>query len=128
MDEARKIELFQGEWVHVTASVAEGWSLTVMEAAACGTPSVALATGGLRESIVDGETGLLARDEDDLLPLTKRMLEDAPLRKRLGDGALARAGEFSWERTSARTLALLDHARSYQERTSRAARGARQAV
>ncbi len=40
----------------------EGWSLTVMEAALCRTPSAALAVGGLPESIVDGETGFLAHD------------------------------------------------------------------
>jgi glycosyltransferase involved in cell wall biosynthesis len=112
VDERRKIELLQRAWVHVTASVAEGWSLTVMEAAACGTPSVALDTGGLRESIVDGETGLLARDEGELVVLTKRLLEDAELRTRLGEGAAARAGEFSWERTAAHTLARLEAARS----------------
>ena len=61
VDERRKAELLAGAWVNVTASSNEGWCLTVMEAAACGTPSVAIAEGGLRESIVDGETGLLAR-------------------------------------------------------------------
>lgn len=111
VDERRKVCLLQRAWVHVTASVAEGWSLTVMEAAACGTPSVALATGGLRESVVDGETGLLARDEGELLVLTKRLIEDPALRTRLGEGALARAGEFSWERTAAHTLALLEAVR-----------------
>ncbi|MGH2713051.1 MAG: glycosyltransferase [Thermoleophilaceae bacterium] len=116
VDEPRKVELLQRAWVHVTASVAEGWSLTVMEAAACGTPSVALATGGLRESIVDGETGLLARDGQELVMLTRRLVEDAPLRRRLGEGALARAGQFSWEGTAARTLALLEAVRSQPAR------------
>jgi glycosyltransferase involved in cell wall biosynthesis len=110
VDELHKVRLLQRAWVHVTASVAEGWSLTVMEAAACGTPSVALATGGLRESIVDGETGLLAGDESELVVLTKRLIEDAELRTRLGEGAALRAREFSWERTAAHTLALLEAA------------------
>ena len=60
VDEQTKADLYRRAWVHVTASASEGWSLTVMEAALCGTPSAALAVGGLRESIVDGETGLLA--------------------------------------------------------------------
>jgi glycosyltransferase involved in cell wall biosynthesis len=112
VDERHKVRLLQRAWVHVTASVAEGWSLTVMEAAACGTPSVALATGGLREAIVDGETGLLARDESELVVLTKRLIEHAELRTRLGRRAAVRAREFSWERTAAHTLALLEAARS----------------
>ena len=66
VDERRKRELLTAAWVNVTASSNEGWCLTVMEAAACGTPSVAIAEGGLRESIVDGETGLLADDAEGL--------------------------------------------------------------
>ena len=61
VDEQRKADLYRQAWVHVTASASEGWSLTVMEAALCGTPSAAVAVGGLRESIVTGQTGLLRR-------------------------------------------------------------------
>ena len=59
VDGARKAELYGRAWVNVTASASEGWSLTVMEAALCATPSAALAVGGLTESIIDGETGYL---------------------------------------------------------------------
>ena len=62
MSEAEKAALYAQAWVNLTASSAEGWCLTVMEAATCGTPSAALRVGGLPESIVDGETGLLADD------------------------------------------------------------------
>ena len=127
VSEPRKVELFQRAWVHVTASVKEGWSLTVMEAAACGTPSIALAAGGLRESIVDGETGLLATDHDDLVAQTTRLVEDERLRERLGAGALARAQEFSWERTAERMLTLLEGVRS-QAAAAPARRGAVGAV
>ena len=37
-----------------------------MESAACGTPTAALAVGGLPESVVDGRTGLLADDVEEL--------------------------------------------------------------
>ena len=49
-------------WVLVTASKAEGWGLTTLEAAACGTPTVALGVGGLAEAVEDERTGLLAPD------------------------------------------------------------------
>ena len=62
VSEEQKAELYARAWVNLTASSAEGWCLTVMEAATCGTPSAALRVGGLPESIVDGETGLLADD------------------------------------------------------------------
>ncbi|MBA2347153.1 MAG: glycosyltransferase family 4 protein, partial [Solirubrobacterales bacterium] len=59
VSEQEKAELYDRAWVSLTASSAEGWCLTVMEAADRGTPSAALRVGGLPESIVDGQTGVL---------------------------------------------------------------------
>lgn len=108
VDERRKRELLAAAWVNVTASSNEGWCLTVMEAAACGTPSVAIAEGGLRESIVDGQTGLLAADADELGDAIARIVADRELRERLGASALARAAEFSWDATAGASLAALE--------------------
>lgn len=107
VDEDTKAELFGRAWVHVTASASEGWSLTVMEAALCRTPSVALAVGGLRESIVDGETGFLARDLDELTRRVRQLIEDHELRERMGAAAEARARTFTWDRAAAVNLEVL---------------------
>jgi glycosyltransferase involved in cell wall biosynthesis len=107
VDELAKADLYRQAWLHVTASASEGWSLTVMEAALCGTPSAALSVGGLRESIVDGETGVLASDPAALLRSVKELIEDDQLRERLGAAALARAQTFTWERTAATTFAVM---------------------
>src|SRR3954470_15026525 len=88
VSEARKRELYQRAWLNVTASSAEGWCLSVMEAAACGTPSAALAVGGLPESIDDGRTGLLASDQHELARKINGLLHDPALRDRLGSAAL----------------------------------------
>jgi glycosyltransferase involved in cell wall biosynthesis/O-antigen/teichoic acid export membrane protein len=112
VDEARKRELLQSAWVNMTASAAEGWCLTVMEAAACRTPSVAIGVGGLPESIVDGQTGLLAADVDELAEQTARVVGDPELRERLGEAAYRRAREFSWDRTAGHTLDLLERQRA----------------
>jgi len=108
VDERRKRELMSSAWVHVTASSNEGWCLTVMEAAACGTPSVAIAEGGLRESIVHERTGLLAERPEQLGDAIARIVEDDELRTRLGEQARARAGEFDWNRTADASLAALE--------------------
>jgi glycosyltransferase involved in cell wall biosynthesis/O-antigen/teichoic acid export membrane protein len=108
VDEWRKRELLTSAWVNVTASSNEGWCLTVMEAAACGTPSVAIAVGGLRESIVDGQTGLLANDAEGLADALARILGDGELRERLGARAATRAAGFSWDVTAGATLAALE--------------------
>ena len=111
VSEEKKLALLQRAWVNMTASSAEGWCLSVMEAAACGTPSVAMAVGGLPESIEDGETGLLAGTPEELVEKTRLIVEDHELRERLGDRARERAREFTWERTAERNLHVLEEAR-----------------
>jgi glycosyltransferase involved in cell wall biosynthesis/O-antigen/teichoic acid export membrane protein len=108
VDERQKLELLQRAWVNLTASSAEGWCLTVMEAAACATPSAAIGVGGLPESIDDGVTGLLADDGPGLTAAAKRIVDDPELRDRMGRAALERAREFTWDRTARRTLDVLE--------------------
>ena len=108
VDHARKVELLQRSWALVTASAAEGWGLTTLEAAACATPSVALGVGGLAEAVEDDHTGLLARDSGDLVAQTRRLVADPELRERLGANALIRARDLGWRYTVARTLAVLE--------------------
>jgi len=112
VSEARKLELLGSAWVNVTASSNEGWCLTVMEAAACGTPSVAIAEGGLRESIVDGETGLLAADGCGLTNAVATVLGDPELRERLGANARERALAFSWDETARASAQALQAVRA----------------
>jgi glycosyltransferase involved in cell wall biosynthesis/O-antigen/teichoic acid export membrane protein len=110
VSEETKAALYAQAWVNLTASSAEGWCLTVMEAATCGTPSAALAVGGLPESIADGQTGLLADDVDGLIANVKRLVEEPGLRERMGATARERASTFTWERTARETLEVLDAA------------------
>ena len=112
--EERKAELLASSWINLTASSAEGWCLTVMEAALCRTPSVAMRVGGLAESIADGETGLLADDGPGLTAAVRRAVEDRELRERLGAAAEARAKTFTWERTAQSTLSVLEAAAAAQ--------------
>ena len=107
VDDERKAELYARAWVNLTASQSEGWSLTVMEAALCGTPSVALAVGGLAESIVDGTTGFLASDKNQLNARVGEIVADPALRDRLGEAARERALTFSWDRSAEAYLDVL---------------------
>jgi glycosyltransferase involved in cell wall biosynthesis len=107
VDEETKAELYGRAWVNLTASQSEGWSLTVMEAALCSTPSVALAVGGLAESIVDGETGFLATDVEGLTARTRELIGDPELRDRFGAAAERRARSFTWDRSARAFLDVL---------------------
>jgi glycosyltransferase involved in cell wall biosynthesis len=119
VDERRKAELYDRAWVTLTASSAEGWCLTVMEAAMRGTPSVALPVGGLPESIVDGATGFLADSPDHLAERVREIIDDAPLRERLGAAARARALTFTWDATAAANLAVIEGAAQTEARPLR---------
>ncbi len=119
VSEEEKARLLARAWVNLTASSAEGWCLTVMEAAACGTPSAALRVGGLTESIVDGRTGALAHDVDELRAKVRAMVEDPPARDRLGAAAKERAREFTWDRAAASNLAVLEAAAAGERRSVR---------
>jgi glycosyltransferase involved in cell wall biosynthesis/O-antigen/teichoic acid export membrane protein len=108
VSEEEKRELYARSWVNLTASSAEGWCLTVMEAAAAGTPSAAMAVGGLPESIVDEQTGLLADTPEELAQKVARLVADPVRRDELGDAARARARGFTWDVTARSNLAVLE--------------------
>jgi glycosyltransferase involved in cell wall biosynthesis len=78
-----------------------------MEAALCGTPSAALAVGGLSESIIDGETGVLAHSSEELCRRVREVVENPELREHMGDEAEQRARTFTWDRPAETNLGVL---------------------
>jgi len=97
-------------WVLVNPSVREGWGLNVVEANALGTPCVAYDVAGLRDSVKDGVTGLLAvgGDVEDLAGKVLRVLGDEGLRVRLSRNALEYARGFSWDKTAEEFMKVLE--------------------
>jgi glycosyltransferase involved in cell wall biosynthesis len=75
----------------------EPFGLVALEAAAAGKPVVATAMGGLRDIVVDGETGLVVAGEDRgaLATAMQRLVGDPELRERLGAAARQQAAKFS---------------------------------
>jgi glycosyltransferase involved in cell wall biosynthesis len=120
VDEPTKVALLQRAWVHITASPREGWGLNVMEAAACGTASIGIAAGGLRESILHGQTGLLAKDLDELIAMTELVIRDEFVREQLGSAALTRARSLTWDNSAATTLGVLSEEWSAEHRNGHA--------
>lgn len=107
--EEHKRDLLREAWVHVLTSPKEGWGISNLEAAACGTPSVASDAPGLRESVVAGRTGLLV-PHGDVAALTqalRTLLTDAPLRERMSREARRFAEGFSWDASAAAVEACL---------------------
>ncbi len=101
------VSWYRRAWVVASSSQREGWGMTLTEAAACGTPSVATAIAGHADAVVDGESGILVDDAEDLSPALSRLLGDDVLRGRLSKGALARSRWFTWEATARRAMEVL---------------------
>jgi glycosyltransferase involved in cell wall biosynthesis len=110
VSEDEKRALFRRSWVHAFTSPKEGWGISNLEAAACGTATVASDSPGLRDSVVDGETGFLVPhgDVEALADRLALLLGDPALRDRLGVQARAFAERFTWDRSAAETEAHLE--------------------
>jgi len=102
---------YRRAWVVASASRREGFGLTLTEAAACGTPTVATRIPGHVDAVDEGRSGLLADTTEDLADGIVAVLTDAALRARLEQGALEHATRFRWEEAAATLLgALCDEA------------------
>ena len=102
-------DLLAGFDVFAFPSRFEGLCLAVIEAQAAGVPVVATPVGGIRETVVDGETGLLVPvgDPAALARAVCRVLEDRALAERLAHEARRGVRErYSVERMVAATLQL----------------------
>ncbi len=90
LDEQTKHEELARAWVHLCPSIKEGWGLVVTEAGSHRVPTVGYrSAGGLRESVVDGSTGVLVDDLDEMTEAVDRLLADERRPRALG-GAAAR--------------------------------------
>lgn len=94
------VTLMRTATVVACAQIREPFGLVPLEAMASGRPVVAVADGGLRESVRDGETGLLvARDPQAMATAIDRLLADPPLRARFGAAGRADVeANWRWER------------------------------
>jgi alpha-maltose-1-phosphate synthase len=118
------IQLYSHARVFCCPSIYEPFGIINLEAMACRTPVVASATGGIKEVVVDGETGYLVPFDHD--PLTRfpvdhekfardlafqinRLLVDPERCKRFGDAGRRRVeGTFSWTAIAKQTIRLYE--------------------
>jgi glycosyltransferase involved in cell wall biosynthesis len=100
-------DLYRQAWLATSVSVREGWGMTLTEAAACGTPTVATDISGHADAVARDRSGLLRSTDADLVDAITSVMTDEELRARLQAGALARADELTWERTALANFEVL---------------------
>lgn len=108
--EAEKRDLMRRAWATLLASPKEGWGISNLETAACGTPVLAADSPGIRESVIDGETGFLVpvADAAGFAAAMRGLVQSPDLVETLGANARRFAETLTWERSAGETLAHLE--------------------
>lgn len=97
-----KAILLSQSWALLQPSLLEGWGITVIEANASGTPVIASNVAGLRDSIINGQTGILV-EPNNVLAFVKAMkdiIENASKRRSMSKEAYSWSGKFNWNKSA----------------------------
>jgi glycosyltransferase involved in cell wall biosynthesis len=102
--------LLSGAKVFVYVSSFEGFGLPVLEAMACGTPTITSNVTSLPE--VAGNAALMVKpgDVEELTQALRQVLNDPLLHRQMSERGLAQARQFTWERAARATLAVYQNA------------------
>lgn len=108
--EQEKVDWLNRMHVAVNTSAKEGWGLTATEANACGTTTVSSNVQGLRDAVIDEETGLLYEygDREKMAEKIILLLRDHHLRTRLEQSAMDRSKEFDWNTGAEKTMEIIE--------------------
>jgi glycosyltransferase involved in cell wall biosynthesis len=111
VSEDDKLRLLRRAWALTFTSPKEGWGITNLEAAACGTPVVASNSPGIRESVRDGRTGFLVPHADipALTAALERFARDPALVTTMGRAGRHFAETLTWDHAADQTEAHLQH-------------------
>lgn len=110
VSEKKKYELLAKSYILLNPSIREGWGLVVIEAARVGIPTVAFDVPGLKDSIVNRKTGILASENkaEVLASEVIKLLENKKEYSKISRNAISWSKNFSWEKASALSLNLIE--------------------
>ncbi|WP_208026206.1 glycosyltransferase family 4 protein [Amycolatopsis acidicola] len=117
VSEERKHRLLSAAWLLLHPALLEGWGLVVAEAGARATPTVGFDVPGLRDSVRDGRTGVLARTESEFASAWAALALNHRRREALGDAARALAARLRWTAAVDRFESVVEEAITRHGRT-----------
>jgi glycosyltransferase involved in cell wall biosynthesis len=98
----------QSASLFVLPSLWEGMPLALIEAQCLGLPAVASNIVGNRDVILNGETGYVVEDDDELLDRVTELISDVPLRREMSKNAVRQRNRFAHERLGKETLDIYE--------------------
>lgn len=104
LDEADLVRLFRGAAAVVYPSLAEGFGLPVLEAMACGIPTITSCVSSMREVGADAALLVDPTDTAAIAAAMRRVLAEPGLRMQLAAAGLRRAEEMTWRKSAERLL------------------------
>lgn len=109
VSEGVKTQLLGESWMVLQPSKVEGWSISVIEANACGTPVIGMNVNGLRDSIIHNKTGLLfsKNSEDQYLNSVFTLIDNSSMRQDLSRMARQWSLTFSWTKSARELYSLI---------------------
>jgi glycosyltransferase involved in cell wall biosynthesis len=96
VSEEEKHRLLCAAWLLLHPAMIEGWGIVVAEAAVRGTPAIGFRVPGLRDSVIDGQTGRLVGTESEFASAWASLSIDGRTRDALGQAARQRALLLHW--------------------------------
>ncbi|MBI4067724.1 glycosyltransferase [Candidatus Gottesmanbacteria bacterium] len=109
--ERQKADLLTQSWAALQPSSFEGWGITVIEANAAGTPVIASNINGLRDSVINGKTGVLVPvgSPRALSSAMDSLIILKSFRLKLTREAYNWAQKFSWDKSAEKLLEILQN-------------------
>lgn len=108
--EKEKFELLKKAWILIHPSEKEGWGLTVIEAATQGTLTVGYDVPGLRDSIINGKTGVLTgKKSEALAQAIISLVNDKKGFDKMSKQAYAWSLSFDWEKAGKESWKVICH-------------------
>jgi glycosyltransferase involved in cell wall biosynthesis len=96
VSEEEKHRLLCSAWLLLHPALIEGWGIVITEAAIRGTPAIGFNVAGLRDSVVNGQTGVLVRNEGQFASAWASLALDRRRAEAMGAVARERAERLNW--------------------------------
>jgi glycosyltransferase involved in cell wall biosynthesis len=110
VSEEEKHRLLCSAWMLLHPALMEGWGIVIAEAAIRGTPAIGFDVPGLRDSVVNGETGILVKNEGQFASAWAALALDRERTEVMGHQARIRAEQLHWSLAVEGFAAVADEA------------------